>query len=564
MALENPQTEVDPDALLDLSSGQPPSTVPFRASTPLVTYVDAFAGSLLVGRYFIERKLGQGGMAAVYLGRDQRLMNKPIVVKILRAEFAANEWVVTKFLQEKEALARVDHPGVVDILDSGELPTGEPFIVMEFIDGITLEKAILPTGMPLDRVADLIKQIGSALAAAHDKGILHRDLKPANIMLARNGEQVKLIDFGIARVNESLVSNQTIAGRFGTYLYMSPEQFRVETVSVASDVYSMGAIAHEMLTGRPPFNPKDFANQGDMYNSTNRVLPKTLRPELSDESQRLIQRALATRPEDRFQNASDFGDALAAALFKTSTRVVKKTPALAKYVLAAVVVAAMLLTITLISSVAARVFWSSPFRKTTTRPPANVKPLSASVTTTPVTNETVTNSLTYWLTIEKAKDLNNSFESSGDLLFESGDAFQFNVKASRSGYLYVLNEGVSAGGEMNFTLIYPTPRVADGRAQFDGGRVVQTGKNRFGGQPGREQFWIVWSDGPVTQLEAARDEAFRNEGRVADKLIAIRVREFFASNYDSLTPPVQEIDGNRTTIKSKTNMLVKLLELVHR
>ena len=586
MVVENSHTEVDPDATPASVSPQfgPPPTDQFAAfSISVAPQNDDFIGSLLDGRYYIEKKLGQGGMGAVYLGRDRRLMDKAIVVKILRGEFEGNDWVVTKFLQEKEALTRARHPGIVGILDAGELSNNKPYIVMEFIDGITLDQAIVPQGMDFKRVADLIKQIGSALAAAHDKGILHRDLKPQNIMLqplSHAGDQVRIIDFGIARVHDSLVSSNTMAGRFGTYVYMSPEQFRVEEITAASDIYAMGAIAYEMVTGRPPVQPNDFANLGDMYTTGVQVLPRTLRPNLPEHAQKLIRKALALNPEDRFPSASEFGEALAESLVGNDERyslaeIWRNRPRFSQISLPVVVITFVMLAVIVLAGVAAQTFWPSPFRK---RPPEtndavptiHVAPASANAATpnaaTPMVVPNV--SLTYWLTIEKAKDQSNTFESSGKDSFESGDAFQLNVIASKSGYLYVLNEGVSAAGQMNFTLIYPTPVAGNGLTQLESGRTIQTGRNRFGGQPGREQFWIVWSEEPVPQLEDARDEAFkndgRNKGRVSDKDLANNVREFFASNYDSLKPLPEETISHRTSVKSATNKLVKLLELEHR
>src|SRR3989442_8177849 len=134
-------------------------------------------GQLLDDRYRIEKELGQGGVGVVYLARDRKLHDKPVVIKVLLDKSLQNSWVVQKFQQEKEALARVDHPGVVGVLDTGELPDGKPYLVMQFIDGVTLRSLIRPEGLVLDGAAELLKQIGRALSAAHDKGVLHRDLK---------------------------------------------------------------------------------------------------------------------------------------------------------------------------------------------------------------------------------------------------------------------------------------------------------------------------------------------------------------------------------------------------
>src|SRR5215471_15068089 len=172
------------------------STAPLSETTlPPATNL---TGQLLDDRYQIDKELGHGGVGVVYLARDQKLHDKRVVIKVLLDKSLDNSWVVQKFQQEKEALARVDHPGVVGILDTGELSDGKPYLVMQYIDGVSLQSEIKPDGTALEHAAEIIKQTGRALAAAHDRGIFHRDLKPENIMLQSYGgddEQVKIIDF---------------------------------------------------------------------------------------------------------------------------------------------------------------------------------------------------------------------------------------------------------------------------------------------------------------------------------------------------------------------------------
>src|SRR5689334_4348294 len=143
------------------------STAPLNETT--LPQQSNLIGQVLDDRYRIEKELGQGGVGVVYLARDRKLHDKPVVIKILLDKSLQNSWVVQKFQQEKEALARVDHPGVVGILDTGELADGKPYLVMQFIDGMTLRSQIKPEGMSLDRSAEIIKQIGRALGAAHDR-----------------------------------------------------------------------------------------------------------------------------------------------------------------------------------------------------------------------------------------------------------------------------------------------------------------------------------------------------------------------------------------------------------
>ncbi|HYV29319.1 MAG TPA: serine/threonine-protein kinase, partial [Candidatus Eisenbacteria bacterium] len=279
-------------------------------------------GQTIDERYVIESAIGQGGVGAVYLARDRKLHDKRVVLKILLDSSLQNEWVVQKFQQEKEALARVDHPGVVGILDTGELPDGKAYLVMQFIDGVTLRSQVRPEGMPLARAAEIIKQIGRALSAAHERGIFHRDLKPENIMLqsfGRGEEQVKIIDFGIAKLKDSLVAPSTVTGATaGTVAYMAPEQLTGKSISAATDIFALGVIAYEIVTGRKPFNPETGFELLEMQRSGVRVQPRDLRPALSTEANEAILRALNFVPAERFQTARDFGEILAQTLDEES------------------------------------------------------------------------------------------------------------------------------------------------------------------------------------------------------------------------------------------------------
>jgi len=167
-------------------------------------------GELLSDRYLIQSLLGEGGIGTVYQAVDIQLNSKRVAVKLLREDRykskdrKTDEWLKRKFLQEAEALSRMHHPGVVTVLDRGELADGRPFFVMEWVEGRNLRDAMKPYGMDFEQVAVLMRQIGQALTAVHNKQVFHRDLKPENIMLQRLGdgeEQIKLIDFGVAKVN---------------------------------------------------------------------------------------------------------------------------------------------------------------------------------------------------------------------------------------------------------------------------------------------------------------------------------------------------------------------------
>lgn len=291
---------------------------------------ESLIGSMLDGRYLVKRSLGKGGFGVVYLAHDEKMMSRPVVVKCLHDAETGNEWSLKKFKQEMEALARIDHPSIVGVFDTGQLPDGKPYLVMQYVDGCSLRSLITPEGMDFWRAANIIRQIGRALSTAHDRGILHRDLKPENIMLQTLGdgeEQVKIIDFGIAKVKNSVVSSTSAGDRTaGTIAYMSPEQLSAGPVSTASDVYCFAVIAYEMLTGRRPANPESVYQLLEMQRSGVRVKPVDLRPGLPELAQAVVLKGLSFDPKARHQRARDFADLLASGLVGDDEQTILPTP----------------------------------------------------------------------------------------------------------------------------------------------------------------------------------------------------------------------------------------------
>lgn len=296
------------------SKSDDPATPP---AAPSGASNEGYLGTRLKGRYLIERELGRGRIGVVYLARDEQLISKRVVIKVLLEETEENEWFKKKFRHELEALARIDHPGVVGVLDAGETADGKAYLVMQFIEGCNLRSLIQIDGMDLERTALLFRQIGHALSAAHEKGVYHRDLKPENIMvqdLGEGDELVKVVDFGIAKVKDSRTTSSTNSAQTaGTIVYMAPEQLMGKP-SAASDIYTMGIIAYEMVTGRRPFNPDSPFQLYEMQRAGVRVKPADLRPSLPERAQDLILNALAFDPKDRPGRAKDFAEALARAL----------------------------------------------------------------------------------------------------------------------------------------------------------------------------------------------------------------------------------------------------------
>jgi|RhiMethySRZTD1v2_1073278.scaffolds.fasta_scaffold11378_2 serine/threonine protein kinase len=281
-------------------------------------------GGKLKGRYMIERELGRGGVGVVFLARDERLHGMPVVIKFLLEDAGRNSWLIGKFSQEAEALTRINHPGVVRVIDRDLSDDGRPFFVMEFIKGRPLRDVMGHGQLDLAYIAHLARQTGSALHAAHQQGVFHRDLKPENIMLEQlsgGDEQVKLIDFGIAKVVNPQAGNETeVAVVAGSRQYIAPEQLLSQTASPATDVYALAIIVYEMVTGRLPFNPEGptqflvLQELMRLQKGESFVTPRTFRPDLPEAAQILLLNALSFDPGRRPQNSRIFTEDLAQAL----------------------------------------------------------------------------------------------------------------------------------------------------------------------------------------------------------------------------------------------------------
>jgi TolB-like protein/aminoglycoside phosphotransferase (APT) family kinase protein len=268
---------------------------------------------LINGRYLLGPRLGQGGFATTYIANDVKVASRRVVVKILLDVRTEDAWALRKFRDEVEALARIDHPNVVAVIDSGETSGGKPFLVMQYVAGAPLRQAIPREGMPLPRIANIIRQTGLALSAAHRAGVCHRDLKPENIIVGNSGgaeDEIKLIDFGLAGLRDSGATSTKVAG---TWAYMAPEQFQGKFTTL-SDVYQMGVLAYELATGIQPFRASTPAALLSLQTEGLKVRPKELRPELPEAAQDAILKALSPNPADRFADAREFGEVLARAL----------------------------------------------------------------------------------------------------------------------------------------------------------------------------------------------------------------------------------------------------------
>lgn len=259
------------------------------------------------GRYRIERPLGRGGMASVYLARDSEL-DRLVALKILAEELGGDEQFRRRFLREARLAARLSHENVVQVYDAGE-EANRPFIVMEFVPGTTLAEMLSRAApLPVSSATWIAHQAALGLQSAHEAGLVHRDVKPQNLLVRDDGI-VKITDFGIARAAE--LSRVTQLGTvLGTAAYLSPEQARGDEVTASADIYALGAVLYEMLTGRPPFEFATLVELAEKQRDGVVTPVRDLVPSVPDDVEALVMRCLAREPRFRPASASEVARAL--------------------------------------------------------------------------------------------------------------------------------------------------------------------------------------------------------------------------------------------------------------
>jgi eukaryotic-like serine/threonine-protein kinase len=271
---------------------------------------DTLINTLFDGRYRILRRLGSGGMANVYLAEDEEL-GRRVAIKILNDRHASDDSFVERFRREAKNAAGLSHPNIVSIYDRGEAE-GTYYIAMEYLEGRSLKDRIVAEGpLPISAAIEAARQILRALGFAHRGGIVHRDVKPHNVLLAQDGAErrYKVTDFGISR---SSASQMTEAGSIvGTAQYLSPEQARGAAVDQRSDIYSVGIVLYELLTGKLPFTGETPLEIAMKHLSEVPKAPSSLRPEIPSDLDMVVLRALAKDPADRFESAEEMDTELA-------------------------------------------------------------------------------------------------------------------------------------------------------------------------------------------------------------------------------------------------------------
>jgi serine/threonine protein kinase len=281
---------------------------------PSVCMPETLSAGTLAGQYVIKRLIGSGGGGMVYAAEHQ-VLKRPAAVKVLRRDKAALPSMLARFVREAQAVNMIGHPNIVDIFEFGELPDGRPFYVMELLDGSNLRKLLHLHGrFSPSEVIDIFEPICAALEAAHRAGVVHRDLKASNISVLDDGAKrvVKLLDFGIAKLlhPEANGAGLTEAGSMlGTSHYMAPEQIRGEQVDARADVYALGVLLYQLLTGQYPFHSEQSEEIAWMHLTSPIPRPSQVAP-VAIALDLVVQRAMEKQREDRYASAA----ALLAAL----------------------------------------------------------------------------------------------------------------------------------------------------------------------------------------------------------------------------------------------------------
>jgi serine/threonine protein kinase len=523
------------------------------------------------GSYRILSLIGKGGMGKVYAAEDSRLHRK-VALKVLPVEATQQPERVRRFEQEARAASALNHPNILTIYEVGQVESTH-YISNELIEGDTLRK-LVGSRLALRKVLDIAVQSCSALAAAHTAGIVHRDIKPENIMLRGDG-YVKILDFGLAKLTEppagqSVVDDDvptamsdglTVRGQIlGTWLYMSPEQVRGKELDARTDIWSLGIVIYELLSGHSPF-AANTATDTIVSIVDREPLPLShFGVEVPEELERILGKALAKDREERYQSIKDMGLDLKQLSQEMELETVTRTtrvhtsmgrkapPAHDRRTPAALSRSAIPAVIVLALAAIGWGAWTALHKRPTTSAPER--------------------QLTYSLLVQKmrgGKPFEDPFPSTGREIFENGWKFRFNFFSTQPGSLYLLDQGPGPDGRPVLTVLFPTPSNHNGVAQLAANDAIQTGWYVFDQHQGTEKFWIVWSAQPARELEVTARMVANPEDRgvIRDAGQSAKIQDLLA-RYSSEKPAVTTDKAlNQTTILGSGDALASMVELEH-
>ena len=564
----------------------------FELAAPSFIKEDALSQGQLIAHYEVIKKLGAGGMGEVYLAHDTKLERK-VALKILPTAVARDRARMLRFIQEAKTASSLNHPNILVIHEIGEADTLR-FIATEFVEGTTLRERIASGPLEFSESLDIAIQTASALSAAHAAGIVHRDIKPENIMVRKDG-YVKVLDFGIAKLMEkptqtlsdteapTLALLKTEPGAIiGTVNYMSPEQARGLEVDVRTDIWSLGVVIYETVTGGLPFSGE---TKTDVLSLILQRDPPPLRQgvrDAPDELQYILDKALTKEKALRYQTAKE----LQVDLQRLKKRLEfeterersaapdapdgKATPSLSadreapastvattesKRASSSRTRALILLTASLLVATAAGLLVWKAFRPETrtTSAPAVVLPERR---------------LGYWIEVQKyrnGKPYQDPFRLGSEINFEKDYRIRLHVSSADAGYLYVLNESPEANSEAPFNILFPSQTSNDGSAHLSAGQEAQIPAQSwfsFDQEAGVEKLWLVWSATGIAELEEAR--RFANEkdkGEIKDAELNRKIKELLSRHSGSQI--TAEKSKEMTNVSARDEILVHAVNLEH-
>lgn len=556
-----------------------------------------------LSHYRIIRKLGAGGMGEVYLAEDTRL-DRTVALKILPWDVASDKQRMQRFKQEAKLASSLNQGNILTIFEFGDTDSLH-FIASEYVDGTTLREHLRGKKLKLPEIIDISTQVVAALDAAHEAKIVHRDIKPENIMVRRRDLVVKVLDFGLAKLAEKTSSQtfqrsnsevntlvRTMPGTVvGTVNYMSPEQAQGLHVDQRTDLWSTGVVMYEMVAGHMPFagitsshtvvdilekEPAPLANFG-----TRKVPP---------ELQRIVSKALAKNPDERYQTAKDMlidlrnlkkrleleveiersaspgSEALPAITGRNvipgtesigagrSTAEQRESERRPRRKLVAAIAATLVLVVGLIIAAS----WSR-FRRSTVvvLAPASVAPSERK--------------LSYWMTVQKYRNgrpFENPFRLAAEINFEKDYRVRLNVSSPQSGYLYILNEGPSgADGASSFVVLFPSTTANDGMSYLAENQRVEIPQQSwftFDAEQGTEKLWLVFSANAVPELEAVKQFANpKDRGLINDASLGTRVQEFLKAHSGAKATLEKDDELKQTSLRIPGTALVHVIKLEH-
>ena len=518
-----------------------------------------------LGSYLILDQLGAGGMGEVYLAKDSRL-ERTVALKVLSPDISEDKRRMQRFRQEAKVASSLNQPNILTIFEFGEVD-GLTFLATEFIDGETLRNYLHDNRPKVAETLDIAIQVLTALEAAHEARIVHRDIKPENVMIRHRDRLVKVLDFGLAKVTESGSHVDTEAATefkttpgvlMGTINYMSPEQARAMTVDERTDIWSVGVMLYEMVTGVMPFGgPTSSHTLVQIIEQE----PPPLAKDAPAELQRIIRKAMAKSPDERYQSAKDItvdlknlrkqldhGEVLATDDTDDTDKAKEK-----KRVVLVALVAMVAAT--------AAIFAVSIWRASRERPPVVV----------PAPTPVVVGSerrLTYWITVQKFREgkYKEPYVIAGEINFEAGDLVRVNVRTPEAGHLYILNEGPRGGETVpEFNFLFPSSTANKGSALLAADQQIQipeTSWFKFDAQEGVERLWLVFSGDAVPELESVKQFANKKAGGLIIDMTKNKLVHDFLTSHSTVKPEVDKGE-TLTTLKAPGKLLVYPVRLEH-